>query len=77
MSSTCYKTGAVFVSSLTEGKGFIVTSYEALNAKYNQLTNFVVVTITILKSNHKGTREREKGKPKMCNKDSVPVFQDD
>ena len=39
-----YKTGAVFVSrskeDLTEGKGFIVTSYEALHAKYSQLTHW-------------------------------------
>ncbi|MYL43904.1 primase C-terminal domain-containing protein [Virgibacillus salexigens] len=39
-----HKTGTVFVSrskeDLTEGKGFIVTSYEALNTKYRKLTHW-------------------------------------
>lgn len=39
-----YKTGVVFVSrskeDLTEGKGYIVTSYEALSAKYQELSHW-------------------------------------
>lgn len=39
-----HKTGAVFVSrskgDLTEGKGYIVTSYEAINAKYRELSHW-------------------------------------